>query len=60
VTEQEEFGTATIAGIKVKIPSKCNPTPGAGNPPNPCTEPGTLPRCQLCPSSPTYWLRDRS
>jgi hypothetical protein len=56
----EELWTATVAGIKVKIPRKCDPTPGVGVQRNPCTDPGTLPRCQLCPDSPTYWLRGRS
>jgi hypothetical protein len=39
----------------VHVPLKCDPTPGAGVPPNPCTEPGTQPKCQLCPASPNYW-----
>jgi hypothetical protein len=39
------------------VPDKCDPTPGAGVERNPCTEPGTLPRCELCPRSPNYWRR---
>lgn len=39
------------------VPSKCSPPPGAGVPPNPCLEPGSLPRCQLCPTSPNYWRK---
>ena len=39
------------------IPSKCAGPTGAGVDPNPCIEPGSLPRCQLCPESPNYWLR---
>jgi hypothetical protein len=41
----------------VFVPSKCNPTPGAGVEPNPCREPGSKLRCQLCPVSSTYWRR---
>jgi hypothetical protein len=37
------------------VPSKCAGPTGAGIEPNPCTEPGSLPRCQLCPNSPAYW-----
>jgi hypothetical protein len=36
------------------VPSKCAGPTGAGVERNPCTEPGKLPRCQLCPDSPTY------
>lgn len=40
-----------------EAPSKCDATPGAGVPRNPCTVPGSQPRCQLCPASPTFWRR---
>jgi hypothetical protein len=39
------------------VPSKCAGPTGPGIEPNPCTEPGGLPRCQLCPNSPTYWRK---
>jgi len=39
------------------IPSKCAGHGGPGIPANPCLVPGSLPRCQLCPSSPTYFRR---
>lgn len=40
------------------VPSKCAGNPAAaGVPPNPCTEPGRLPRCHICPESPNYWRR---
>lgn len=39
------------------VPDKCAGATGAGITPNPCTEPGSLPRCQLCPKSPTYWRK---
>lgn len=38
-------------------PSKCPGHGGPGVPANPCTEPGSLPRCQLCLNSPTYWRK---
>jgi hypothetical protein len=39
------------------VPSKCAGPTGGGIEPNPCTEPGSLPRCKLCPNSPSYWRR---
>jgi hypothetical protein len=36
-------------------PSKCAGPQGANVRPNPCRVPGELPRCVLCPVSPTYW-----
>lgn len=41
----------------VYVPVKCEDTGAPGSPPNPCTEPGSLPRCQLCPVSPNYWRK---
>lgn len=37
------------------VPDKCAAPTGSGIDPKPCTEPGSLPRCQLCPRSPNYW-----
>lgn len=37
------------------VPDKCEGPTGAGIEPNPCLEPGSLPRCGLCPKSHTYW-----
>ena len=42
------------------VPSKCPAPPGAGIEPNPCREPGSLLRCQLCPDSPSFWRRTAS
>lgn len=41
-----------------RVPEKCAPPTGAGIEPKPCMEPGSLPRCQLCPKSPTYWRKE--
>lgn len=46
--------------MSAAVPSKCPAPPGAGIDPNPCREPGSLLRCQLCPASPTYWRRTAS
>lgn len=43
-----------------EVPSKCDPTPGADVLRNPCTRPGSLLRCRLCPNSPTYWRREEA
>lgn len=37
------------------VPDKCEGPTGMGIDPNPCTDPGSLPRCEICPKSPTYW-----
>lgn len=37
------------------VPIKCAGPTGAGIEPNPCTEPGSLPRCMICPNGPGYW-----
>lgn len=37
------------------VPSKCASESVAGSPAYPCPGSGSLPRCQLCPDSPTYW-----
>lgn len=50
----------TEAVPRATVPDKCDPLIGAGVEANPCTKPGSLPRCQLCPKSPTYWRRGRS
>lgn len=39
------------------VPLKCDPKTGAGVEPNPCPKPGSLPRCKICPASPTYWRK---
>ncbi len=39
------------------IPPKCAPETAANVPDNPCRLPGSKPRCQLCPLSPTYHRR---
>jgi hypothetical protein len=39
------------------IPLKCKDHDAAGVPRTDCTEPGSSPRCMLCPASPTFWLR---
>jgi hypothetical protein len=44
--------------IRAAVPLKCEPR-AAGVDPNECVEPGSLPRCQICPLSPTYWRRER-
>lgn len=36
------------------VPLKCGPDGGLGRV-EPCDEPGSQPRCQLCPRSPNYW-----
>lgn len=41
----------------VHVPVKCKEHDAAGVPPNPCREPGSALKCQLCPASPTYWRR---
>lgn len=41
--------------VEAAVPSKCKDVGAPGVDPNPCTEPGPLPRCQICPKSPTYW-----
>lgn len=41
----------------VFVPLKCGDHDAAGVPPNPCREPGSMLRCQLCPNSPSYWRR---
>jgi hypothetical protein len=38
-------------------PLKCDGAATPEHPAVPCAEPGTLPRCQICPASPTYWRR---
>lgn len=47
-----------IAGVPVEIPSKCASADAAESPANPCTEPGSLPRCMICPASPNYYRRE--
>lgn len=41
----------------VFVPLKCKDHDAAGVTPNPCTVPGSMSKCQLCPASPTYWRK---
>lgn len=47
----------SLPRASTSVPSKCAGHGGPGVPANPCTRPGSLPRCQLCPASPNYWRR---
>lgn len=53
------YGTVRCADATPDATSKCAGPYGAGVEPNPCTTPGSTPRCQICPSSPTYWRHTR-
>lgn len=50
--------TATVEVGSAPIPLKCRDHDAAGVPRNDCTEPGSQLKCQLCPASPNYWLRE--
>ncbi len=52
-------GTVRCASAPRDVPAKCTGPLGADVDPNPCSAPGSLLRCQLCPSSPTYWRHTR-
>lgn len=39
------------------VPLKCPSHNAAGVTPNPCTQPGSMARCMLCPASPTFWRK---